>query len=196
MKLVMATWNNTKLKQMEQAFRQIPLKVTSLAKRIEDIEETALTFKGNALLKVEAATQYYGNDIIIGEDSGLSIDALGGFPGVRTARFSPGNDGDRAQQLVERLSGVPLSKRTAKFTSAVAIAFPDGAHQYSQGVMGGWIAKKAPATISGYGDIFLLSDGKVLSEHDPALISAYDHRQVALFQAKQYILEWLEGKSL
>lgn len=195
MKIIVATWNEVKLEQIQMALKEIPLDISSLPKDMEDVEETAITFKENAQLKIETVKRYYPNDIIVGEDSGLTIDILKGFPGVKTARFSPGSDADRAQLLIDKLKGVPLSKRTAHFISVVALAFPDGKVLHSQGTMNGWIAKNAPDRLKGYGDIFLLSNDKVLTEHLEHTISPYDHRQIALFQAKQLIIDWLERKT-
>jgi XTP/dITP diphosphohydrolase len=194
-KIVVATWNKVKLEQIQMVLKEVPLEITSLSKDMEDVEETAITFKGNARLKIETVKRYYPNDIIVGEDSGLTIDALEGFPGVKTARFSHGSDADRAQLLMDRLKGVPLSKRTAQFTSVVALAFPDGIVLHSKGTMDGWIAKDIPGRLKGYGDIFLLSNDKLLTEQLEHTISPYDHRQIALFQAKQLIIDWLERKT-
>ncbi|GAQ19016.1 non-canonical purine NTP pyrophosphatase [Oceanobacillus picturae] len=195
MKIIVATWNEVKLEQIQMALKDIPLDISSLPKDMGDVEETAITFKGNAQLKIETVKRYYPNDIIVGEDSGLTIDALEGFPGVKTARFSPGSDANRAQLLIDKLKGIPLSKRTAQFISVVALAFPDGKVLHCQGTMNGWIAKDTPGELKGYGDIFLLSNDKVLTEHLEQIISPYDHRQIALFQAKQLIIDWLERKT-
>ncbi len=195
LKIIVATWNDVKLEQIQMALKEIPLDIASLPKDMEDVKETANTFKGNAQIKIETVKRYYPNDIIVGEDSGLSIDILEGFPGVKTARFSPGSDADRAQLLIEKLKGVPLSRRAAQFTSVVALAFPDGIVLHSKGTMNGWIAKDIPDRLKGYGDIFLLSNDKVLTEQLEHTISPYDHRQIALFQAKQLIIDWLERKT-
>ncbi|WP_042224418.1 non-canonical purine NTP pyrophosphatase [Oceanobacillus manasiensis] len=191
MKIVVATWNEAKLEQIQKAFKSIPLKIIALPNNVGDVEETAPTFTGNAQLKTEAIKSNFPNDIIVGEDSGLIVDSLEGFPGVKTARFAPGNDADRARILIQKLAGVSLSNRTAAFESVVAVAFPDGEVLYSQGSMKGWIRESVRSSLKGYGDIFLLSNEKTLSEHVSQNTTPFDHRQIALFQAKQHILEWL-----
>jgi XTP/dITP diphosphohydrolase len=194
MRLIIASWNKEKVKEIQQFFQQIPLAVAPLTANIEDIEETALTFKGNAQLKIEAVKRYYPNDILIGGDSGLTIDVLKGFPGVKTARFLPGSDADRAQQVIQKLAGVSLSKRVAQFNSAIAIRFPDGNMIHCQGSIHGWITNHVPENIQGYSDIFLLSNDKLLSEEENRILP-FDHRRQSLFQAKQHILEWIESTS-
>ncbi|WP_161598895.1 non-canonical purine NTP pyrophosphatase [Bacillus mesophilum] len=189
MKVVIASWNPSKVKKIKRFLSGVPIEITSLSREIEDIEETALTFEGNAALKVEAVRCHFPEDIIIGEDSGLTIDALEGFPGVKTARFSPGSDAERAQVLIEMLAHVPLSKSSAQFNSCVIVSFPNGESAECHGFMPGWISNSDNAEIRGYGDIFLLSNGKVLSEIDD---SPFNHQHQALFQAKQHILEWLK----
>ncbi|MDX8044404.1 non-canonical purine NTP pyrophosphatase [Gracilibacillus sp. S3-1-1] len=192
MKLIIASWNKTKIKEIQEFFKQIPIEIASLSADMDDINETAASFEGNAQLKIEAVKKYYPNDILLGEDSGLTIDALGGFPGVKTARFFPGSDTDRARQLIERLAGVPLSNRTAHFNSAIALRFPNGEVINCQGFMHGWITDMIHSNIQGYGDIFLLSNQITLSKQEQSILP-FDHRRQALFQAKQHILEWIGG---
>ncbi|QVY62637.1 non-canonical purine NTP pyrophosphatase [Cytobacillus gottheilii] len=189
MKVIVASWNPSKVKKIKHFLSEVPIEITSLSGEIEDIEETALTFEGNAALKVEAVRSHFPEDIIIGEDSGLTIDALEGFPGVKTARFSSGSDADRAEVLLEKLAYVPLSKRKAQFHSSISVSFPNGESAECHGIMPGWISNRDNTEIQGYGDIFLLSNGKVLSEIDD---SSFNHQHQALFQAKQHILEWLK----
>lgn len=195
MKLIIASWNRAKVKKIQQFFQQGPIEIASLSNEIADIEETALTFIGNAQLKVEAVKTHFPDDIILGEDSGLTVDSLDGFPGVKTARFFPGDDADRAVQLMKKLTDVPLSKRTAQFNSSIAIRFPNGESASSHGTMHGWIKIKDDAYIQGYGDIFLLSSGQTLADHDIHNICPFNHHQLALFQAKQHILEYLARHS-
>ncbi|WP_176215232.1 non-canonical purine NTP pyrophosphatase [Cytobacillus gottheilii] len=189
MKVIIASWNPSKVKKIQRFLSEVPIEVTSLSGVIEDIEETALSFEGNAALKVGAVRNVFPKDIIIAEDSGLTINALEGFPGVKTARFSPGSDADRAHVLMEKLADVPLSKRRAQFNSSISVSFPNGESAECHGIMHGWISNRDNKEIQGYGDIFLLSNGKVLSEIDD---SPFNHQHQALFQAKQHILEWLK----
>jgi XTP/dITP diphosphohydrolase len=88
-------------------------------------EETGETFEANALIKAEAACIATGLPAIA-DDSGLMVDALGGTPGVHSARYCPGSDADRVAFLLKNLAGIPEERRTARFVSAVACVFPDG----------------------------------------------------------------------
>lgn len=88
-----------------------------------EVEEPAMTFEGNAIIKAMTVGIKAGV-ITLAEDSGLEVDALGGRPGVYTARYAPGTDKDRYQKLLAELEGVPLEKRTARFRAAVAIFDP------------------------------------------------------------------------
>ncbi|MGN8648052.1 non-canonical purine NTP pyrophosphatase [Gracilibacillus sp. HCP3S3_G5_1] len=191
MKVIIASWNQKKVKKIQHFFKDLPIEIAPLSSKFKDIEENADTFIENAQLKVEAVKKHFPTNIILGEDSGLTISYLEGFPGVKTARFSPGSDAHRAEKLVVKLAGVSLSNRTAQFNSSIAIAFPNGESAVCNGIMHGWISNRINANIQGYGDIFLLSDGKVLSDYDECY-NPFNHQKLALFQAKQHIFEWLD----
>src|SRR4029079_11723251 len=92
-----------------------------------EVEETGDTFAANALLKATVQARQL-NEWVLGEDSGLSVDALGGQPGVRSARFSdPGaNDERNNALLLEKLRDRPLAKRTAHSTCYAVLSDPDG----------------------------------------------------------------------
>ncbi|MFS0559916.1 non-canonical purine NTP pyrophosphatase [Terribacillus sp. 179-K 1B1 HS] len=196
MRLVIASWNKEKVQQIRAFFSNMLLNTTVIAQNIHDVDESKLTFSGNAHLKVEAVKAHYPNDIILGEDSGLSVDCLNGFPNVKTARFFPGTDKDRANELLRMLETVPSSKRRANFTSSIAILFPIGEMADCHGSMHGWITTSSKRDIRGYSDIFLLSDGKALSDFEEDSLSPFLHRNQALYQAQQHILEWMGKQNL
>ncbi|WP_052144929.1 non-canonical purine NTP pyrophosphatase [Halalkalibacter okhensis] len=189
MEVVIATWNKSKLEWMARGLQQTGLLIKVLSNHIEDVEETEATFSGNAHLKVEAVRQVDSVSIIVGEDSGLSVEALGGFPGVKTARFMEGTDDDRARKVMELLQGVPLSQRKAVFHSAIVVSFPDGEQVVCEGCMNGWISTEVVEG-KGYGGIFLLSNNLVLAEQ-PSNDMMFDHHRQALFQAIVAIRDWL-----
>ena len=93
----------------------------------DDIEETGDTFESNALIKASAAMKKSGY-VGIADDSGLEVDALNGRPGVYSARYAgePSDDGRNNKKLLEELRDVPPEKRTSRFVSVIAAAFPDG----------------------------------------------------------------------
>ncbi|WP_062050984.1 non-canonical purine NTP pyrophosphatase [Bacillus sp. JCM 19034] len=195
MNVVIATWNKVKREWMERGLLRTGLPITAISNQIEDIDETEPTFRGNARLKVEAIRRGDSTSIIVGEDSGLSVEALDGFPGVKTARFLKGTDDDRAKKIIELLQGVPLSKRKAVFHSAIVVSFPDGTQVVCEGVMHGWIStKRLEEEGYGYGGIFLLSNSLVLAEQPSKDYLVFDHHRQALFQANLAIHDWLANQ--
>jgi XTP/dITP diphosphohydrolase len=121
--LLLATQNPGKLAEMRLLVEGLPFRVLGLRDvGIEDApEETGATFIENAVLK---ARHYATGRLAVADDSGLSVDALGGGPGLYSSRFGGegASDAERNRLLLERLAGVPESGRGARFTSAVAVA--------------------------------------------------------------------------
>ena len=114
-------------------------------------EETGQTYAENALAKARAAAGFTG-ELSLGDDSGLEVDALGGEPGLYTARFGGAGLDDRGRWalLLDRLRGVELAQRTARFRCVVALAGPGRAEQVVEGVAEGVIAT-APRGSGGFG---------------------------------------------
>jgi len=88
-----------------------------------DVEETAMTFEGNAIIKAMTLGKKTGL-LVLADDSGLEVDALDGRPGVYTARYAPGTDEDRYMKVLGELEGVTEDKRTARFVAIIAIYDP------------------------------------------------------------------------
>ncbi len=114
-------------------------------------EETGHTFAENALLKARAVASKTGR-VALADDSGLEVDALGGEPGVHSARFAgePRSDARNNALLLARLAGVPPERRTARFRSVVAIVTPDGRERLTEGTIEGRIVEE-PRGGSGFG---------------------------------------------
>ena len=138
-----------------------------------DVDETGSTFAENALLKARAAaaTGTWG----LGDDSGLAVSALGGEPGVRSARWAGPSDADRNAALLARLSGV--ADRRAAFVCALAAVAPDGRELIAEGRLEGAIGLE-PAGDGGFGydPIFVLPDGRSLAELTRDEKNAISHR--------------------
>lgn len=137
----------------------------------EDVPETGETFVANAVLKATAYSQMTGL-LTLADDSGLEVDALGGRPGVLTARYGgPGLTSiDRYQLLLKNLADVPDGRRTARFHCVVALAAPDGAILgTADGVCEGVIAWE-PAGDGGFGydPVFFLPDHGLTMAQLPA----------------------------
>ncbi|MBS4026546.1 MAG: RdgB/HAM1 family non-canonical purine NTP pyrophosphatase [Clostridia bacterium] len=128
MKVVLATRNQGKVKEFRELLAELDIEIMGLDQfpQIGDIEETGLTFSENAALKAEIVTFSTGLPTVA-DDSGLEVDALGGAPGVNSARFAGVHGDDRAnnEKLLELMSGV-TELRTGRFRCAIAICVPAG----------------------------------------------------------------------
>ena len=127
--LVLGTNNAKKLREMKLLLAGIDVQICSL-KEIDnsiEVDETGDTFQANSELKAVEQARHLGK-WVLGEDSGLSVAALDGAPGIYSARFSgPGaTDETNNQLLLEKLSGVPEKNRTAWYTSHMALSDPQG----------------------------------------------------------------------
>jgi XTP/dITP diphosphohydrolase len=146
----------------------------------DDVPETGATFRENAILKAEAYAQQTGL-MTLADDSGLEVDALGGRPGVLTARYGgPGlSAADRYRLLLAELSGVPIHRRTARFHCVVALAGPDGGILgTADGVCEGVIALE-PGGDGGFGydPVFFIPDmGLTMAQLPPETKHAISHR--------------------
>ena len=152
-RLVLATLNPSKARELEELLAGIPYEVVRLSTvpgaTLPD--ETEATYEGNALLKARAACRVTGA-LALADDSGLEVDALGGEPGVRTARYGgPGlTEAQRYQRLLDALAGVPAARRTARFRCVIALVDPEGSEQLVEGSVEGRIAE-APLGSHGFG---------------------------------------------
>ncbi|WP_059104852.1 non-canonical purine NTP pyrophosphatase [Shouchella shacheensis] len=192
MKLVLATTNKRKRSTFVSYFQTLPVALSFMGATV-DVEETESSFCGNAEKKAAAARGNEEEAIIVSEDSGLVVPALDGFPGVRTARFMEGTDDDRAKALIQKLDGVPMSKRQAYFVSVIVIDFPNGEKKICRGEQHGWVEATMKGKESeGYTRIFLRSNGCTLSE-DNEEAKQVNHRTDALYQATSVIEEWLNA---
>src|SRR6266446_2523323 len=127
--LLVATRNEGKLEELRQLLDDLPLKLYGLTdfSDVETVPETGETFIENASLKAAGYAKQTGR-LTLADDSGLEVDALGGAPGIRSARYAGegDSDADRTARLLAELSFIPAAKRSARFVSAVAIANSEG----------------------------------------------------------------------
>lgn len=152
--LVLGTGNRKKAVELVELVRPLGLEVRTLADFPEAIAvaETGATFAANALLKASEQARHLGQ-WVLADDSGLMVDALGGEPGVQSARFSgPGaTDASNNRLLLERLEQVPLERRGAAFVCHMALADPSGTlRAESEGRCRGRILV-APRGVQGFG---------------------------------------------
>ncbi|MBI9072788.1 MAG: hypothetical protein JEY94_14395 [Melioribacteraceae bacterium] len=193
MKIILATWNSNKLKWLTTGFDKLGLEISSLnGFEIEDVEETGNTCTDNALIKVRAVGNQQ-NAFVIGEDSVLSINAINGFPGVKTVRWAPGTDDDRSRLLLEKMKYIPKEKRGAKFISAVVLLLPDGTEHSFIGEQPGSISEKMVGEDGdGYQRIFISDKLERISKSDSSILQVGDHRDIAINKCCDKINEWLK----
>ena len=144
MKIVVASGNKAKLREIAQIFQGYEIVSMQEAGFAEDIEENGATFEENALIKARAVSRALGVSALA-DDSGICVEALGGAPGVYSARFC-GRHGDDAANnalLLEKLKDVPQDRRRAYFESCVALCFADGREITASGRTYGRILEKA-----------------------------------------------------
>lgn len=191
MKLLIATHNAGKIREFERILA--PLSVEVSAADFSDIEETGTTFAENALLKAEAACRCTGAPCVA-DDSGLAVDALGGAPGIYSARYAGENatDADRIRKLLDNLNGVPVPERTARFLCSICCVFPNGDRITAQGICEGSIAF-APQGNDGFGydPVFLIGE-KSFAQLTPEEKDAVSHRGKALRLFAEKLNEYKE----
>lgn len=163
MKLVLATKNPGKLKELKELAGSSPTIDLVLAPDDFDPEETGSTFLENAIIKARAAALMTGT-AAIADDSGIVVDALDGRPGIKSARYCEGDDGDRRRKLLDEMQGVPKGKRQARFVCALAMSNASGEIVFTtQAAWEGQIAFNERGT-NGFGyDPIFLPDGETAS---------------------------------
>jgi XTP/dITP diphosphohydrolase len=145
-------------------------------------EETGATLRENADLKALYAAKVSGM-VALGDDSGLEVEALGGAPGVRSARFAgePPDDARNRRALLSALEGVSHGQRNARFVCAVTIATPNGVVRTSEGVLEGTILDFERGSRGfGYDSVFMLPDGRTVAELLDEEKNAMSHRGAAI----------------
>ncbi|MGO1058918.1 XTP/dITP diphosphatase [Planococcus sp. FY231025] len=184
-KVIIATQNLGKAKDFEALLRPFGYEVLTLRDVAEDVdvEETGTTFEENAILKAETIA-YMLKTTVIADDSGLEIDALGGEPGVYSARYAGGEKSDSANidKVLEKLKGVPEEKRSARFRCVLAVAAPGKETKTFHGTCEGYILEERFGENGfGYDPIFWVpAEGRTMAEMNPHEKAAISHRGNAL----------------
>lgn len=154
MRLILASNNEHKLSEFRQLADKLGFEIIPQREAGCDFEaeETGTTFEENAYIKALAATRATGLPAIA-DDSGLCVDALGGEPGIRSARFGPGHEAPasaRNEYLLDKLRDVPDSERTARFVCCICCTFPNGDVIEARGECEGFILR-GPVGAGGFG---------------------------------------------
>lgn len=177
--VIIATKNIGKAKEFESIFSPLGIQVLTLLDypEIEDVEETGTTFEENAVLKAESLALKF-DKMVIGDDSGLMVDAIAGKPGIYSARYAGEHKNDEANidKVLQELEGVPQRKRTARFYCALAVAIPNEETFTVSGTCEGEILSERRGTNGfGYDPIFLV-EGK---EQTMAELSREEKNQIS-----------------
>ncbi len=196
MRLIFASRNRDKIVELQAALQGLPLEVSSAAEhpQIPEVEETGATLAQNALLKAEAAHRATGA-LCLADDTGLEVDALGGRPGVHSARYAgPEQSYEKNLGLVlVEMRGVPVDDRGARFRTVIAIVFPDASSMATAGECRGRILE-APRGSSGFGydPIFYVPElNKTFAEMTLDEKQTVSHRGRAMRAAREILERWL-----
>jgi XTP/dITP diphosphohydrolase len=193
MRLVLATANPGKVVEIA-ALLGPRFELVPRPAHIPDVVEDADTLEGNARLKAAAISAATGEPAVA-DDTGLEVDALGGAPGVRSARFAgpDANDAANVTRLLAELEGVRAPKRTARFRTVALVRWPDGREVLTDGVVEGHIAEVAVGENGfGYDPVFMPdaaeAGGRTFAQLTPAGKHEVSHRGRA-FRALAAVLD-------
>jgi len=185
LEVVIASRNPGKVAEIERILGGLPVRwLTALDfPDVPETEETGSSFRENALIKARALAEHTGKPALA-DDSGLEVDALGGAPGVRSARYAGGhgNDRENVRRLLRELEEIPSERRTARFVCRVALCFPGGRCLEAEGTCEGTIAEE-PRGEGGFGyDPVFIPEGyqSTFAELEPGQKDALSHRGRAL----------------
>jgi len=195
--LIVATKNQKKLEEIKEILRTCKLNISSLADypQVPRIIENGRTFRENAAkkaLKIARFTQKFA----LGEDSGLEVNVLGGKPGIFSSRFSGRNKSDLKNnlKLLKLLDNLPLSKRKAHYTCAVALADKRGLVGVTEGRCNGLIGFTLKGKFGfGYDPLFVIPKyKKTFAQLGMRIKHKMSHRYYALKKAKGIIEKYIE----
>jgi len=195
--LVMATRNAGKVREMAELLRDLKVRLLSLNDfpELPEIPEDGATFADNALAKAQAVARLTGLPALA-DDSGLEVAALGGRPGVFSARYAQDRTGgktpsdeDNWKKLLDELRDVPLGERQARFVCEIALARPNGGLITARGEVAGTIALEPRGTQGfGYDPVFWVPEYQAtVAELDPAVKNRISHRGRALKKLKDIL---------
>jgi XTP/dITP diphosphohydrolase len=206
MKLLIATTNRGKFKEIEEALKGLPLEILFLGDlpRAPQTVEDQTTFKGNALKKageIAAWASQRGMDVaVLADDSGLVVPALGGRPGIYSARYAgeKASDSENLRKLLQEMQDIPFGKRQAYFQCVLALRTSQGKEVVMEGRCEGKIASEPRGSQGfGYDPIFTLPKiGKTLAELSMNEKNKISHRGQALKKLRELLIHSLfpDGK--
>ena len=185
--IIIASNNKGKIKEAQEILKDYEIISMSDAGINIDVEEDQDTFEGNAKKKAETIAKKLEGRMCLADDSGIEIEYLDGFPGVRTKRWFEGTDRERNEAIIEKLKGVPHEKRKIKFITALTLADCKKTNTVI-GSMEGYVAE-CPRGENGFGfdEIFELENGKTLAELSSEEKNEIRSRRKALEALREYM---------
>ena len=179
--VVLASANRDKVREIRAILEPVGgLTLLPRPEDVPDVDETGETLLDNARLKAAALVAATGH-AAVADDTGLEVDALGGAPGVRSARFAGEHAtyADNVALLLASLEGVAVAERTARFKTVALLQFPDGTETWAEGVVAGHIATESRGDAGfGYDPVFVPDGGGgcTFAEMTPDEKHALSHR--------------------
>jgi len=193
MRLLVATNNAGKIREYQDLLAGLNLELCGLLDIgiTTEVDETGQTFEENARLKAAAYGQASGL-LTLADDSGLEVEALGGVPGVYSARYAGkgATDADRYRKLLVALEGVPWEKRAARFRCVIALAWPNGHVEAFDGQCNGVIAFEPKGTNGfGFDPVFYMPEhGCTMAELPEEKKNRISHRAKAAMLARERLM--------
>lgn len=190
--IIFASNNKGKIAEIKEILYPLGIKVLSGEDfNLPDVEETGKTFEENAYIKAIAAAREK-NIPCIADDSGLCVDAIGGKPGVYTARYAPNRDFDKGMdKLLKELAETKSNNRSAHFSCVIVLAYPDGNYKSFEGRVDGYIATQKTGNLGfGYDPIFIPTGfNRSFAEFNSDEKNKISHRGRALQKFIQYLMD-------
>lgn len=192
MKIVLATRNLHKVREIQEIFSGLPVTFISVSefKNAPEVVEDGMSFEENAIKKALAISQFT-NQFALADDSGIEVDFLNAKPGIHSARFAgdTATDDENNKKLLQLLENIPWNKRSARYRCVMALASPDSRVQTAEGTCEGMIALKPEGQNGfGYDPLFYYPPlGKTLGLVDAEVKNKFSHRYHALEGIKLFI---------
>lgn len=196
-KLVVASNNAHKISEIKEMLSKFDLKILSLKEAgIDvDVEENGTTFMENALIKARAIKALCKDAMVLSDDSGLSVEALDGAPGIYSARYcgEHGNDVENNKKLIREMEGIPFEERKAKFVCAMALIVDEANEVQVQGEVEGFILESyEPCEGFGYDPLFYVPSLKAtFNDVSSEVKNSMSHRGRALEKLTVEIKKYL-----
>ena len=198
MRIVFATGNAGQVREIKAILADLNMEVLSMKEAgvCAEAEENGTTFVENAMIKAKDIAAKVQDAVVMADDSGLVVDALNGEPGIYSARYLGEDTSYRIKNanIIERLEGIPVEGRTARFVCAIAAVLPDGRVLSTEGIIEGYIGYEERGNGGfGYDPIFMVPEyGCSTAELSDEAKNAISHRGKALEAMKIKLQEALE----